>query len=81
MVMTGEANDLSTQEQPFVSPASAVLEKPKLRLDDVRLYKLHKKSVVKVSALPFFIPDTIKRYLLHGDVVRMDALDAVSVIG
>ena len=56
-------------------------EKPVLRVADVRLYKLHKKSVVPLSALPFSIPNTIKRYMLRGQqVIRLDALQGVATV-
>lgn len=52
--------------------------KPELQLADIKLYKLHKKSVVKVSALPFDVPDSIKRYSLRGEaVIRLEALETV----
>ena len=62
-------------------PSAAEQAKPVLRVSDVRLYKLHKKSVVPLSALPFSIPNTIKRYILRGQqVVRLESLQKIAIV-
>lgn len=66
-----KSNAVALKEQP----------RPSLKLVDVKLYKLHQKLVVKLSSLPFNVPDTIKRYRLRGeDVVRLEALEDVALV-
>ncbi|MEM6254826.1 MAG: hypothetical protein AAF821_18070 [Cyanobacteria bacterium P01_D01_bin.156] len=62
--------------------ASQLLDKPMLQLADIKIYKLHKKSVVKVSDLPFDVPENVKRYSLRGEpALRLEALEkAVEVV-
>ncbi|MEN8446362.1 MAG: hypothetical protein ABG776_15280 [Cyanobacteria bacterium J06555_13] len=65
----------------IAQPSAAEQAKPVLRVSDIRLYKLHKKSVVPLSALPFSIPKTIKRYMLRGQqVIRLEALQGVATV-
>lgn len=62
-------------------PVAEASVKPELNLSGIKLYKLHQQSVVPVSALPFQVPDSIRRYTLrHQPVVRVEALEAVASI-
>ena len=62
-------------------PSATKQAKPVLRVSDVRLYKLHQKSVVLLNALPFSIPNTIKRYMLRGQpVIRLEALQDIATV-
>ncbi|MEO0645394.1 MAG: hypothetical protein AAFZ17_04435 [Cyanobacteria bacterium J06650_10] len=55
--------------------------KPVVRMSDIRLYKLHQHSVVFLSALPFSIPECIKRYMLRGEpVVRLESLQEIATV-
>ncbi|MEO1619619.1 MAG: hypothetical protein AAFU53_01150 [Cyanobacteria bacterium J06632_3] len=79
---------LSIKSPPVQEPSAEIpsslmntQRKPILRISEVRLYKLHQQSVVQLSALPFSIPDTIKRYMLRGEpVVLLEALQAIATV-
>ncbi|MEL6161541.1 MAG: hypothetical protein AAFR18_20215 [Cyanobacteria bacterium J06627_32] len=61
--------------------AEGIQSRPVVRLADIRLYKLHQHSVVLLSALPFSIPDRIKRYMLRGEpVVRLSSLQEIATV-
>ena len=79
--LESDAVRVAAQTEDFPTQLTECSVKPQLSLDDIKLYKLHKRSVVKVSALPFSIPDSIRRYLLRGEpVVMLTALEKVAVI-
>lgn len=77
---------ISTQDvaPPIVDPGfrvETVQSKPVVRMSEIRLYKLHQHSVVLLSALPFSIPDRIKRYMLRGEpVVRLASLEEIATV-
>ena len=67
--------------EPTETLSKAIQAKPVLRLSDIKLYQLHQRSVVLLSALPFAIPDSIKRYVLRGEpVVRLESLQAIATV-
>ena len=80
-------HDLSSQKAepaalsaalPTASDDSGKMVDEKLTLDlsGIRLYKLHKKSVVRVESLPWAVPESIRQYTLHRrKVVRLEDLE------
>ena len=77
----GRQTAVDSKRTSATTPVESVLDKPVIRLANLATYRLHKKDVVRVSDLPFTIPDTVKRYTLHGKpVVRLEALEKVSAI-
>ena len=44
-------------------------ERPVLNLQETRLYKLRKQSVVKLADIAFKLPESIKQYKLRGEPV------------
>mgnify|MGYP001801380333 CR=1 FL=1 len=68
----------SAQKTPSLDSTQ---NKPILQMSDIKLYRLHQRSVVLLSALPFSIPDTVKRYMLRGEpVVRLESLQAIATV-
>lgn len=75
--------ELRADEKAIASTQSSSSAETKLvlRLSDIKLYKLHQRSVVLLSALPFSIPDSIKRYVLRGEpVVRLESLQEIVTV-
>lgn len=58
--------------------SSAVAQRPVISLASLRLYRLRGETVVKVSQLPFRVPNSIRRYRLRKEaVVRLEDLKAI----
>ncbi len=64
------SNDSTKDSQPELVVNDQESDvKPILTLSKIRLYKLRKQSVVKLSDLAFSVPKTIKRYQLRRETV------------
>jgi len=54
---------------------------PVLRLSDVHIYKLHKKSVIFIDDIPFDVPERIRRYTLRKrKVVRLEDIETCAKV-
>ena len=85
---------ISAQVQPFTSDNSAEGDetasvsqgqesssRPKLNLSSIKLFKLRRKSVVKLSDLAFSVPETVKRYKLRReDVIKLTDLESFAEV-
>lgn len=68
---------LKTFRPSPISPQSQPASPAPINLEGITIYKLHKRSVVKLAALPFAPSPAIQRYQLRGEpVIRLEALEA-----
>ena len=76
----------SSSDKPLISNENNEIivtddDNPVLRLSDVHIYKLHKKSVILIDDIPFDVPERIRRYMLRKrQVVRLKDLETFAKV-